>query len=187
MTTFQQIIDKAPTIIKAKLQDLMTFKENPKWHPEDNAFEHTRIVTERCLRMFPNDANMFMTGILHDICKFDCAVIHMTTGQPTSYGHEAAAVKLIETNKDVQNFIRSFGATAKDVKELVANHMRMHSFTNMKPTKQMEMMTSPNFTKQVIFATFDNMLIDDEVALAIGNSLFIQNQLNEFKRFNKYA
>ena len=58
--TFDQLIKNAPQIILDKLEDLKTLRENPQWHPEDNSYEHIKIVTERALGT--NDPDLFLTG-----------------------------------------------------------------------------------------------------------------------------
>jgi dUTPase len=158
--TFLDIIPSLPQIVKTKLEDLKQMRERPDFHPEPSAFVHTQIVTDRLIPT--GDKDLIATGIFHDICKFDTMKINPKTGFPTSPGHELAAVKLIDSNKDIQDWIIGFGADLDNVKTLVENHMRIHQLDVMRPFKRDKFISTIAaqgiFDKLVLFGKADNML-----------------------------
>ena len=160
--TFNDIISTLPQHMFNKLNDLKTLRERPDFHPEPSAFHHIEIVTNRCIEF--GDRDLIMAGIFHDIHKLDTMKINPKSGHPTSPGHDSWARKTIQTDPDVRKFITDFGADPDTVAGLCGQHMRMHQLSQMKPTKQKMMMDLPFFDKLAVFATFDDMLVDDATA-----------------------
>ena len=159
---FEQLINKAPQIILDKLADCKTLRENPQWHPEDNTYEHIRIVTERALGT--NDPNLYLTGLLHDICKHDTHYINPKTGFPTSPGHELAAIRLMERNSDIQDFISKIGGNFATVHYLVKEHMRVKQIGVMRKSKVDAIVNHPLYPYLACFTKFDSMFTpDDEI------------------------
>jgi len=154
--TFEYLIGTAPHIIKRKLEQLKFLRERPDYHPEPSTFEHIKIVTERLIPTGNRD--LIMTGILHDICKFDTVRMNEKTGWPTSPGHDKAASDLILNNPQIMSWINTFGANPITVASLCEHHMRIHEFHNMRPSKQETMRQLPFFTDLEIFGRADNML-----------------------------
>lgn len=158
---FEQLIKNAPQIILDKLADCKTLRENPQWHPEDNTYEHIRIVTERALGT--NDPNLYLTGLLHDICKHDTHYINPKTGFPTSPGHELAAIRLMERNSDIQDFISKIGGNFATVHYLVKEHMRVKQIGVMRKSKVDAIVNHPLYPYLACFTKFDSMFTPDEV------------------------
>ena len=158
---FLQLYHSLPDIIKTKLYDLKSYKENPLYHPEANCFIHIGTVTERCL--LTRNVNLICTGILHDICKKDVSRINPKTGFNMSPGHEQKAVEFILNNKEVQDWIKNtMNADLDLVIYLVKNHMRIKQMSQMRKAKQDLMKSDPNFKLLQIFNGFDNMLATDD-------------------------
>ena len=159
---FVEIIETLPQLVKTKLEDLKQMRERPDFHPEPSAFVHIQIVTDRLIPT--GDKDLIATGIFHDICKFDTMKINPKTGFPTSPGHDSEAVKLIDNNKDIQDWIIGFGADLENVKTLVGNHMRIHQLDVMRPFKRdnfiSTLKTQGVFDKLVLFGKADDMLND---------------------------
>lgn len=157
---FEKIINTLPQSVKDKLEDLKGLRERPDFHPEESAFEHVRIVTERLISTF--DLTLIACGIFHDICKVDTVRTNEKTGFPTSPGHESAAVKFIEDNLDVQKWIKDFGADLDKVKGICLNHMRIHQISQMRPEKRKKYLTEWDnkgiLEKLIIFSKADDML-----------------------------
>lgn len=154
--TFESIIEFAPHIIKRKLEQLKFLRERPDYHPEPSAYEHIKIVTERLIPT--GNRNLIMTGVLHDISKFDTVRMNEKTGWPTSPGHDKAASDLILNNMQVMSWINAFGANPITVASLCEHHMRIHEFHKMRPSKQEAMRQMPIFSDLQIFGRADNML-----------------------------
>lgn len=162
MKTFNEIIEGAPHIIKRKLEQLKFLRERPDFHPEPSAFHHIAIVTERLLQT--ENSNLIMTGILHDICKFDTVRMNEKTGWPTSPGHDSAAMSLVMENNQVRAFCVDNGADPDTVAQLCGFHMRYHQLGDMRPAKstaQIEIWKAMGIWELLqIFGRADDMLND---------------------------
>lgn len=132
--TFQQLIDSAPNTVKVKLFSNQSLRERPDFHPEESAFEHIRIVTERLIPT--GDMNLIFAGILHDICKADTAKINEKTGWPTCPGHDAKAFDFIKEFQTVQTWITCNGGDVDKVANICLNHMRFHQLGDMREHKR---------------------------------------------------
>jgi len=174
MKTFNDIINNLPHHFWNKLQDLKQMRERPDFHPEESAFEHIKIVTNRCIEF--GDPDLIMAAIFHDIHKLDTMRVNPKTGWPTSPGHDKWAQKTIEKDNDVRQFIIDFGADPDTVAGICGNHMRIHQINQMKPAKQKTMIELPFFNKLAAFSAFDDMLVTDEVSQ--------HNALNKFSMAN---
>lgn len=174
--TFQQLIITAPPIVQSKLEELKTLRERPDYHPEPSAFEHIKIVTERLIPT--GDMDLILSGILHDICKFDTVKINEKTGWPTSPGHDQAAFDLIFTSSSIKDWIRDNGGDEVNVALICKGHMRFHQLCDMRPFKREDQIQEWTdlgiFDKLKIFGAADNMLED-----------FDLNNLEKSWKFNK--
>jgi len=160
--TFQEIIDTAPHIIQRKLEQLKFLRERPDYHPENSTFEHIRIVTERLMQT--GDPDLIMSGILHDIAKFDTVRMNPKTGWPTSPGHDEAALRLVMENMQVRSFCVQHGAHPDIVAEICGAHMRFHQLGDMRPAKrdsQIQVWKDVGIWDKLQFmGAADNMLAD---------------------------
>jgi hypothetical protein len=182
--TFNQIIKTLPLHIQEKLMELKTMRERPDYHPEPSAFHHIEIVTNRCIEF--GDLDLICAGIFHDIHKLDTMKINPKSGHPTSPGHDKWAMKTIEKDNSVRDWIIDFGADPDTVAGLCGQHMRMHQLSQMKTSKQKIMMELPFFDKLAVFATFDDMLICDTAAqLKAKDILLVTADHEQMKNFGK--
>ena len=157
---FKELVEGAPPIIKRKLEQLKFLRERPDFHPEPSAFEHIRIVTERLIPT--GDPNLVMSGLLHDICKFDCVRENPKNGFPTSPGHDKAACELIHNDRKIRQWITDNGADWRKVAGIVFGHMRFHILGEMRQSKrekQIEDWKDFGIWDQLqIFGAADNMI-----------------------------
>ena len=174
--TFQEIIDSAPHIIKRKLEQLKFLRERPDYHPEESAFKHIQIVTERLMQT--GDPDLIMSGILHDIAKFDTVQMNPKTGWPTSPGHDKVAKDLIDQNMQVRSFCTQHGANPDIVAIICGAHMRFHQLGDMKPAKRDAQIQSWKdagiWDKLQFMGAADNMLED-----------FDMNNISKSFKFNR--
>lgn len=159
---FNELIKTLPLVVQEKLENLKNLCERPDFHPEANTFEHIKIVTERLIKT--GSIELIVSGIFHDICKFDVMRINPKSGFPTSPGHEFVAVKFIDSNKEIQDWIRNLGADLEKVKGICENHTRITQLPIMRETKRNAYITewkSKNILGSLlIFSRADDMLTE---------------------------
>ena len=161
--SFQEVFDKLPMKQRDMLLKLKEIRERPDFHPEENAFEHVKIVTERCIETGDND--LILAAIFHDIFKFKLNEISPRTGHPTAPGHEKEAALMVLENSD---WIKKMGGNAHIVAGICLHHMRIKRFSEMKKSKQWSMMNQPFFLKVAIFTRADNMLSTEPMPKLTG-------------------
>jgi hypothetical protein len=134
--SYRDLYNQLPEDLKKLLFKQWEAKQNPKWHPEGNSLKHILVVIKRAYHHYPEDPNMIMTALFHDLGKMDTYGINPKTGEPTAYGHEDKSEKYVEEYKD---WIESYeGTDVDEIKYLVKNHMKIKPSTwdVMKDTKK---------------------------------------------------
>jgi len=173
---FEEIVTSAQPLVKSKLEDNKRLRERPDYHPEESAYEHIKIVTERLIPT--GDMNLVLAGIFHDIRKADTARTNPKNGWPTCPGHDLAAFDLIMENLEIQEWISENGANYKEVANICLNHMKFHQLGNMRPSKKesyVKMWEEEGIWEKLqIFGAADNMLEE-----------FNLNNLEKSWKFNK--
>lgn len=159
--TFEDIIRKLPSVYRRRLTQLKFLRERPDFHPEPSTFHHIQIVTERLFET--NDPVLVVSGVLHDIFKFDCVEVNEKTGFPTSPGHDKYASEAVKNDLKLREFCESMGADPDEVAYICEQHMRVKGIGVMKPKKAEELRSNPLFNKLEIFTLADNMLSDFKV------------------------
>jgi hypothetical protein len=126
-SNYKELYNSMPTSLKELMFRQWDAKQNPKWHPEGNSLKHILVVIKRAYHHYPNDPNMIMAALFHDLGKMDTYGINPKTGEPTAYGHEDKSEKYVEEYRD---WIESFGGTDVDeIKYIVKNHMKIKPST----------------------------------------------------------
>jgi tRNA nucleotidyltransferase (CCA-adding enzyme) len=99
-----------------ELLNLVATPQNPKWHPEGDAFEHTMHCIDQC-----NKGDWFTKTVMlcHDLGKAETT--ELVSGQYKSIGHELAGVPL--TNKMLKRIHFTDHKTINQIKTLVKLHM----------------------------------------------------------------
>ena len=156
--TWEILLDNAPKLIIAKLEQAKILRERPDFHPEPNCYTHIKIVTERLIST--GDVNLALSGLFHDICKIDTVKINEKTGHPTCPGHDAKAFYLITENDSMQKFISDMGADPDVVARICKQHMRIKQMSKMKERKQNLLREMDIFPLLEVFTMADNMLKD---------------------------
>jgi len=149
--TAQQLIKQLPEELKKILFNQWNAKQNPDWHPEGNTLKHIIVVIKRAFHHYPEDPNMIMAALFHDLGKMDTYAINPKTNQPTAYGHENKSTDYVEKFRD---WIESFeGTDADEVKYLVKNHMlvKPRTWDSMKDKKKESIKTNKAFDKLMGF------------------------------------
>lgn len=149
--TPHELIRSLPQDLKELLFKQWGIKQNPQWHPEGNTLKHILVVLKRAYHHFPDDPNMIMAALFHDLGKLDTYAINPKTNQPTAYGHEDKSTDYIEQYRD---WIESFdGTDVEEIKYLVKNHMKVKPTTwdVMKEPKKEPIQSHPKFSKLMDF------------------------------------
>jgi len=149
--TPQELIKNLPNELKELLFKQWDAKQNPEWHPEGNTLKHIIVVIKRAYHHYPDDPNMVMAALFHDLGKIDTYKINPKTNQPTAYGHEDKSTDYVERFKD---WIESFeGMDVEEIKYLVKNHMKVKPSTwdQMKDKKKEPITSHPAFDKLMGF------------------------------------
>jgi hypothetical protein len=157
-TTFLELIETTspPQSVTSRLEALKGLRERPDFHPEESAFEHIKIVTDRLIPT--GDSDLILSGCLHDLFKHDTVRINPKNGYPTCPGHDTEVAKFILASAEVQEWIKSLGGEVNTVADLCRDHMRFHQFDKMRRSKQEEFMSRPHWSKLEILGAADNML-----------------------------
>jgi hypothetical protein len=149
--TPQQLVKNLPDELKKLLFKQWGAKQNPEWHPEGNTLKHILVVLKRAYHHYPDDPNMIMSALFHDLGKMDTYSINPKTNQPTAYGHEDRSTDYVEQFKD---WVESFeGTDVDEIKYLVKNHMKVKPKTwdQMKDKKKEPIKSHPAFDKLMGF------------------------------------
>ena len=149
--TPQKLVKNLPQELKELLFKQWGAKQNPEWHPEGNTLKHILVVIRRAYHHYPDDPNMVMAALFHDLGKIDTYKINPKTGQPTAYGHEDKSTDYVEQFRD---WIESFeGTDVDEIKYLVKNHMKVKPSTwdKMRDNKKEPIMSHPAFDKLIGF------------------------------------
>jgi Txe/YoeB family toxin of Txe-Axe toxin-antitoxin module len=147
------LIRMLPEKLKELFFNQWKAKQNPKWHPEGNTLKHILVVIKRAYHYYPDDPNMIMAALFHDLGKIDTYNINPKTGEPTAYGHENKSVQYVEEFKD---WIQSFERTnVEEIKYLVKNHMKVKPSTwdSMRDIKKEPIQSHPAFDKLMGFTS----------------------------------
>lgn len=159
---FEDYISTAPNCVKMKLSKCKELRERPDYHPEDSAYEHIKIVTERLIPT--GDPNLILAGIYHDICKADTAKTNPKTGWPTCPGHDAAAFDFIAQQPGARSWIKIKGGDDAIVAGICLNHMKFHQLGTMRESKResyIQKWKDQGIWEYLqIFGAADNMLAD---------------------------
>jgi len=147
----KKLIRELPEKLKELFFKQWNAKQNSKWHPEGNSLKHILVVIKRAYHHYPNDPNMIIAALFHDLGKLDTYAINPKTGEPTAYGHEDKSEQYVEEFRD---WIQSFdGIDIDEIKYLVKNHMKVKPSTwdNMKDKKKEPIQSHPSFDKLIGF------------------------------------
>jgi len=156
--TFETLIKSAPTVVLDKLEGLKSLRERPDYHPEESAYIHVQIVTNRLIQT--GNPDLIMSGIFHDIFKAETAKINPKNGYPTSPKHDTYAGRFIRADADVQAFILSIGANPERVAQICEQHMRIKVYSEMNAKKQQAFRDMEIFSDVLIFSMADDMLTE---------------------------
>jgi putative nucleotidyltransferase with HDIG domain len=138
----KKLIYSLPDSIKKRFFGLWNVPQRLDYHPEGNTLKHAIMVTKRAIKYHPDNMNIVIAALFHDIGKDETAGVNPKTGHPTAYGHEDVSAELVKKNPD---WIMNNGGDPEVVYYIVKNHMNAHRLDQMKPSKQDAIKSHPNF------------------------------------------
>lgn len=106
--------------------------ENPKWHPEGNAYEHTMLVLTAASKLNPGSVEAAFFALVHDFGK----ALTPKELMPKHHGHDFKGVPVVE------QFAARVGAPSKltkHAKMVTLHHMKMHLLDKMKASTFVKM------------------------------------------------
>ena len=112
-------------VLHPEIQELAGTEQDPKWHPEGDVFEHTKMVldeaTEQGKDLPEKDRRaVIYAALMHDIAKPETTE-EQPDGRITSHGHEKAGEK--KARPILINQFDLDHATAEKASKLVGNHL----------------------------------------------------------------
>lgn len=148
----KELIYSLPEDVKKRFFGLWGVPQRPDYHPEGNTLKHVIMVTKRALKYYPDNMNIVIAAIFHDIGKDETAGVNPKTGHPTAHGHEEVSASLVRKNPD---WILQNGGDPEVVYFIVKNHMKAHKMDQMRPSKQDELKNHPYFEDLMKFEKLD--------------------------------
>lgn len=141
-------------------------------HPEGNVLKHIMIVTMRAIEKHPDDMDIIVAALFHDLGKYASTSLNPKTGQLSALQHEDISAEYVERFSD---WIYKVGAYPHIVKDIVSNHMRVKQLGSMTKPKQTEFYGKKNFDKLMKFKDIDK------------GGWFIQEETVPEKKWKNYA
>lgn len=145
-------LDKQGVLVSwlPEITNLHGVLQDPKWHPEGDAFVHTMLVLEKAAELTRDPAVRF-AALTHDLGKG----LTPKHEWPKHVNHEVLGVPLVVQVCERLGVPKSWKTLAVFVAE---NHLRIHKAQDMRPGKLWGLITSltknkePQFMSQVLMA-----------------------------------
>ena len=157
LASYKHLIALAPRTLKELLFNQWGAKQNVVWHPEGNTLKHILVVLRRAYEKYPDNPNIIIAALFHDLGKMETYGINEKTGQPTAYGHEHKSAEYVLQYKD---WILSFeGMDIEAIHFIVQNHMLVKYpnpiLESMRPFKREAIENHRSFNDLISFSTID--------------------------------
>ncbi len=150
-----KLLDKS-SILSYILPEISVMKSissgNPRYHPEKNGFEHTLIALSKIKEK--SSLNLCLGTVFHDVGKFDSRIDYHYNG------HDEVGATI--TKKILTRF-KFPTDIIDDVSWLVANHMKIHKFNELRNAKKVRLMQHPLFDDLFELLKADLMVYDEVV------------------------
>ena len=149
---FGILYEKAPKKLREIIDSTKHVNQNPLWHPENDVYTHTRLVTNRLANAYPNNKNLLLAGLFHDLGKIETTKWDEIKQSWTARGHEDISVKIVD---QYQNWIKKMGGNPTVVRNIVQNHMRIKYLDEFRLQNKIEIVNNPNFNDVIKFNSAD--------------------------------
>ena len=135
------LLDESGLLIQIlpEITNLKGVSQDERYHPEKDTFVHVTLA----IRILPPDASLgsVLATLLHDVGK--PATRTEEGNEIHFYSHEEVGAKMSE---EILRRLKYPRDIIDEVKWLVANHMRIHEFPNMRKSKQIRLVQEPYFS-----------------------------------------
>lgn len=164
---FMELYNLAPDELKRYVDSTKNVDQNPLHHPEKDAYDHIKMVTNR-LWKHTGDMDLTLAGFFHDLGKGvpGVTVPHPKKTEPvevegelrnfyTAPEHEKHSANIVD---EFNEFIESLGGNPEKVRSIVLNHMKISNYLegNMRRAGKIAKLESdPYFDDYKTFAAQD--------------------------------
>ncbi|MCX6793238.1 MAG: HD domain-containing protein [Candidatus Falkowbacteria bacterium] len=136
--------------ILPEISDLEKCPQGPPYHMEGDVFKHTVMV----LNNLPANSSLelFLAATMHDIAKPDTR----KEGVDKKVSFHSHDLKGSEKVAPILKRLKLPNKSQDKITKLIANHIKIFSFLQMKNSKAIEMAKSPDFKDQITLLKADN-------------------------------
>lgn len=175
---FGILYENAPKKLRKLIDSTKGVKQNPLWHSEGDVYVHSRLVTNRLGNSYPNDKNLLLAGLFHDLGKVETTEWNEEKQSWTARGHEDVSSTIVDY---YASWIENMGGNVEIVKIIVENHMRIKYLDEMRTQSKIELVSNPSFNEIVKFnsADFGGSDLECKPLMNISN---IKKEITEFKK-----
>lgn len=121
------------------------------WHPEGNAWQHTRLVVEG---LTGQKWETVLAGLLHDIGKPDTQK-DWGEGRISNHGHAEVGAKYFLDS--IAGRLKLTNQETTTVHGMILNHMRMHKIQEMSPSTLRQTLNLPYIEQLIVLQHADTM------------------------------
>lgn len=177
---FLRLYELAPEGLKKEIDNTKEALQNKYWHPEGDTFVHIRLVTNRLANCY-NDINLTLSGLFHDLGKYETTYFDDKKQDWTAPGHEEISVRILNKYKD---WVKKMGGDIDIIEFVVYNHMRYKYLEEMRLPQQIKLLEHPYFDYLKKFSTADYGGID-LVCKSIPSHKDIKDKINKYQEIEK--
>ncbi len=167
------LLDESGLLIQIlpEISNLKGVTQDERYHPEKDTFVHVTLA----IRSLPLNASLslVLATLLHDVGK--PATRTEEGNEIHFYSHEEVGAKISE---EILRRLKYPTDVIDEVKWLVANHMRIHEFPNMRKSKQIRLVQEPYFSNLLELLRAD--IIGSSAINGIPANLDILNYIDNF-------
>ena len=149
---FDFLYENAPESLKKLIDSTKGVEQNPVWHSEGDVFKHIRLVTNRIGNAYPQDRNLLLAGLFHDLGKATTTEWDENKQSWTARGHEDVSVQIVDEYKD---WFKKVDGNPTVVRNIVQNHMRIKYLDEFRLQNKIDLVNNPNFEDVIRFNSAD--------------------------------
>lgn len=156
------------------IKDLKDIKQNLKYHPEGNVWNHTKLVIDLAAQVkeYANNEEVFMwAALLHDIGKV--TTTRVVKERYTSYNHDVEGAEL--TYKILKKYSNQLYAT--EISDIVRYHMHHIYILNDLPFSNINGLIENSNVEDIIL-----LFICDKSGRGATNNINICKSIEDVKR-----